>query len=213
MSDLEQNIQISSEDNLAMRVPKGFQIAGFILSLWSILFFLIPYLNVVPATLGFIFSLKSIKRKALHGLSVAGVVLSSLALVGSLITSVSFTVFIAKPNDRQPCKVYLAEIEQLALLIRYMEIDLTAQNMTGYYDTDSLSRELLVIETEAKKLDSIEGSKAFNSSRDETIAALKGFISFSKSKITGSYSSLTNDSVQQRIDSAFNNFADYCDAQ
>lgn len=197
----------------AIKVRKGFQIAGFILSIWSVFFFLVPFINLVPATLGLIFSLVSIRRKNLHGLSVTGLVLSSVALVGTLIVSISFSGYLAKPNDREPCKLYMSEIEQLNVMVEYMEIDLTAQNMTGNYDLDSVNRQLRVVEAQLVTLTGIDGSEEFDSLRDSTVDAMQRFVTYSRAQINGMGTSLTEENVNSKTESTLIAIATYCEDQ
>lgn len=211
---MSENIQVDEVDsNQPKKVRKGFQIAGFILSIWSIFFFLVPFINLVPATLGLIFSLVSIRRKNLRGLSITGIVLSSVALIGTLIISISFSVYTLRANDRQQCQEFTTETEQLNTLISYMEADLTAQNMTGIYDLDSVERQLKVVEFQIDSLSAIEGSEEFNTLRNNVTDGFQRFITFSRAKVTGSATSLKQEDVTSKVETSMLDLAIFCEAQ
>jgi hypothetical protein len=67
---------------------KGMAIAGFVVSLVSLVFWIIPTIglafNVVIVILGFIFSLLGRKSRTLKGLAIAGLVLS---IIGGIVTA------------------------------------------------------------------------------------------------------------------------------
>jgi hypothetical protein len=79
------------------------------LGLWSVLFGEVPFLNLAPAVLGLIFSLKSIRRNLLRGIAVA----EQINLIGRGMSEAGLN---APKNDRVQ-----GQIEQLERVAQLLE--------------------------------------------------------------------------------------------
>lgn len=66
------------------QIGKGLGIAGFVLSIVSVFFFIVPILLIIGEVLALIFSISQMKKKS-TGLAIAGLVISITVLAGVLL--------------------------------------------------------------------------------------------------------------------------------
>ena len=198
----------------AERPKQGFQITGFIIGIVSFFIGLLPYVALIPAITGLVFSIFGVRRKTLRGLSITGIVLSGLALVTSSVTSGLFFVYQSTPSDRSSCQEYFVMLEPITKMAKYMETDITAQNITGYYDPEGMIRQSKVLTLEFRELDEIQGSDEFNKLRGISVSKAVLFYgairTFAESGFNNSQSL---NQPQEELSAALENLGTYCDAQ
>lgn len=204
-----------SDDTLTEKKQKlGFQITGFILGIVSFFIGLLPYIALIPAILGLTFSVLGARRITLKGLSITGIVLSSVALVTSSVTSAFFFSYQTTSSDRASCQEYFAKLEPITKMMQYMETDITAQNLTGYYDPEGMIRQSKVLTMEFRELDDVRGSDEFNKLRG--ISVSKAVLFYGAIRTFAEAGFNNSRALQQpeaELTTALEKLGTYCDSQ
>jgi hypothetical protein len=207
------NQEVSGLSNERVIDPRRLQVWAFVLGLWSFLFGWIPFLNLAPAVLGLIFSLKSIKRNSLRGLAITGLVLSILALITTTTVSAAIVINSVRPTDRQACSEFMNELDTLSISLAYLKVSITAQNLVGQYDLEELARISAAVGSQIPDLGRVEGSETFNVYRDSVTKTLTEVTGASESYFSGQEEFSAVKSSVDRVTSALTTLGTYCDSQ
>lgn len=198
------------EEQQEKAASKSLQIWAFCLSIWSILFLWVPFLNFGPAILAIVLSANARARKNLKKLSTAALILSIIATVGT--AQVTFSLLTTTLNNKvQPCSEAEKALEPLKQSMTLWEESVRIQNLTGFTDEDGTRRILMVMQADLDKLLAVDGPAEFIVIRDEIHSSESSLFAQMNAAIDGNMDHGAAQAAEDASILAINKLVEFCE--